>query len=179
MQSEGRIDLLVNNAGISVETRVDMLGIQEEGLDRLMNVNLKGPYFLTQSISRLMIDLQSKELPGYQPKIVNIYSLTSYANAATLAEYALSKVVVSMMTRLFAARLAKHHINVYEVRPGIIRTDMTRLATAKYDRFIDQGGLPIPHWGLPEDVAKAVAALALGYLPYSTGEIINVDGGFH
>jgi 3-oxoacyl-[acyl-carrier protein] reductase len=178
-QNYNRLDILVNNAGISVEKRGDMLEGQEASFDRLMNVNLKGPYFLTQALAKWMIEGKEKDDNSYRPKIINIASLTSYASSTYMAEYALSKSAVSMMTKLYADRLAEHGINVYEIRPGIIRTDLTLASQKKYDQFIDQGGLPISRWGLPEDVGKAVVAIADDLLPYSTGEVINVDGGFH
>jgi 3-oxoacyl-[acyl-carrier protein] reductase len=174
-----RLDLLVNNAGISVPERKDMLDGSEETLDVLWQVNLKGPYFLTQAIAKWMIDMVKDNRPAYQPKIINIASLTSYASSTQLAEYALSKSAVSMMTKLYADRLSEYGINVYEIRPGIIATKMTRPSREKYDQFIAQGGVPIRRWGMPEDVGKAVAAIAKGLMPYSTGEVINVDGGFH
>jgi 3-oxoacyl-[acyl-carrier protein] reductase len=178
-QNYNRLDILVNNAGISVEKRGDMLEGKEASFDRLMNVNLKGPYFLTQALAKWMIEGKEKDDNSYRPKIINIASLTSYASSTYMAEYALSKSAVSMMTKLYADRLAEHGINVYEIRPGIIRTDLTLASQKKYDQFIDQGGLPISRWGLPEDVGKAVVAIADDLLPYSTGEVINVDGGFH
>lgn len=173
-----RIGLLVNNAGISVKNRGDMLDGDEDSLDQLMSVNLKGPYFLTQLMAKWMISNVEKD-PEYHPKIINIASLTSYASATYMAEYALSKSAVSMMTRLYADRLAEYGINVYEIRPGIIETSMTKPSKRKYDQFIEQGGLPISRWGLPQDVGKAVLAISNGHLSYSTGEVINVDGGYH
>jgi NAD(P)-dependent dehydrogenase (short-subunit alcohol dehydrogenase family) len=173
------LDLLVNNAGISVPQRRDMLEGSEETLDLLWSVNLKGPYFLTQSIAKWMISKASQSHPEYHPKIINIASLTSYASATNLAEYALSKSAVSMMTKLYADRLSEYGINVYEIRPGIIKTSMTKPSEQKYNSFIEQGGLPIKRWGLPEDIGKAVLAIARDLMPYSTGEVINVDGGYH
>lgn len=174
-----RLDLLVNNAGISVEKRGDMLEGKEESLDRLINVNLKGPYFLTQMMAKWMIEERNQDSSSYFPKIINITSLTSYASSTYMAEYALSKSAVSMMTKLYADRLAEFGINVYEIRPGIIETSMTAPSKPKYDALIKEGGLPISRWGLPEDVGKAIVAIASGFLPYSTGEVINVDGGYH
>jgi len=174
-----RLDLLVNNAGISVKHRGDMLEGEEDSFDQLIDVNLKGPYFLTQSIAKWMIVKKAATDTDYTPKIINIASLTSYASSVYMAEYALSKSAVSMMTKLYADRLSEYEINVYEIRPGIISTNMTSASKEKYDSFIEQGGLPISRWGLPEDVGKAVVAIANDYLPYSTGEVINVDGGFH
>jgi 3-oxoacyl-[acyl-carrier protein] reductase len=174
-----QLDLLVNNAGISVPQRGDMLQGSEETLDRLLSVNLKGPYFLTRLAALWMIDRIKSGDQSYKPKIINIASLASYASANQLAEYALSKSAVSMMTKLYADRLAEYGICVYEIRPGIVATDMTKPSKAKYDKFIEQGGLPLKRWGLPEDVGKLVKGIAAGMLPYSTGEVINVDGGFH
>ena len=174
-----RLDLHVNNAGISVKKRGDMLEGTEDSFDRLINVNLKGPYFLTQSISKWMIESKTSHGSIWRPKIINIASLTSYASSTYMAEYALSKSGVSMMTRLYADRLSEYGINVYEIRPGIIETSMTKASKEKYDVFIERGGLPISRWGLPDDVGKAVVAIAKDLLPYSTGEVINVDGGYH
>ena len=174
-----KLDLHINNAGISVEKRGDMLDGKEDSFDRLMNVNLKGPYFLTQSIAKWMIESKKTQPKSYVPKIINIASLTSYASSTYMAEYALSKSAVSMMTKLYADRLSEFGINVYEIRPGIIMTNMTKASREKYDAFIEEGGLPISRWGLPEDVGKAVVAIATDLLPYSTGEVINVDGGYH
>jgi len=174
-----KLDILINNAGISVDQRGDMLEGKEDSFDRLMNVNLKGPYFLTQSIAKWMINKREIDNSNYHPKIINIASLTSYASSTYMAEYALSKSAVSMMTKLYADRLAEFGINVYEIRPGIIKTDMTKASQQKYDVFIENGGLPITRWGLPEDIGKAVVAIASDLLPYSTGEVINVDGGYH
>ena len=173
-----RLDLLVNNAGVGVEERKDILETTEESYDRVMGINLKGPFFLTQAAAAWMIR-QAEQDPERSPMIVNIASLTSYASATSMAEYCLSKTGVSMMTSLYADRLAQHGIRVYEIRPGIVKTDMTVAVRDKYDAFIEEGGLPIRRWGYPEDIARAIAGLAEGFLPYSTGEVINVDGGFH
>ncbi|MCC5905319.1 MAG: 3-ketoacyl-ACP reductase [Balneolaceae bacterium] len=173
-----RIDFLVNNAGVSVNERKDLLETDEESYDRVMNVNLKGPFFLTQFVAKEMLE-QVREHPERTPMIVNIASLTSYASAISMGEYCLSKTGVSMMTKLFADRLAADGIFVYEIRPGIVRTEMTLKVREKYDQFIGEGGLPIPRWGFPEDIARAVAGLAAGHFLYSTGQVINVDGGFH
>ena len=173
------LDLLVNNAAISVEKRGDMLDTEEASFDRLMAVNLKGPYFLTQLAAKWMIKKMNPDNEEYRPKVINMASLTSYVSAAFMAEYGLTKAGLSMMTILYADRLSKHGINVYEIRPGIIKTTMTAPSVEKYNAFIEGRGLPIMRWGLPEDVAKAVIAIATDLLPYSTGEVINVDGGYH
>ena len=174
----GRIDLLVNNVGVGPCQRVDLLEVGEASYDEVMQTNLKGPFFLTQAVAREMIELRKKGIVE-QAKIINIGSISAYASSTQRAEYCLSKAGVGMLTALFAERLAPENILVYEVRPGIIDTDMTAPAHAKYDELIQGGLLPIQRWGQPEDVARAVLALAEGCLPYSTGEVINVDGGFH
>jgi len=175
----GRLDILVNNAGVGVEVRADILNTTEESFDRLLNINLRGPYFLTQLVAKWMIE-QKKEDDSRSPIIINIGSISSYTSSIGRGEYCISKAGVSMMTKLFADRLSEYNINVYEIRPGIIKTDMTAGVTEKYNNLIfNQGLTPLKRWGFPEDVAKAVLAIAKGYLPYSTGELINVDGGFH
>jgi len=174
----GRLDLLVNNAGIAPRKRLDLLEATEESFDEVLAVNLKGPYFLTQLVARWMIELRGK-LDGYEPRIVNISSISAYTSSPARGEYCVSKAGVSMMTKLYADRLAEFGIGVYEIRPGIIRTDMTAPVREKYDRLIAEGLTPIRRWGEPRDIALAVAAIAEGYLPFSTGEVINVDGGFH
>lgn len=175
----GRVDLLVNNAGVGPLQRIDMLAVGEESYDRVMRTNLKGPFFLSQRVANEMIRLlQEKVIMA--PKIINISSISAYTSSPERAEYCLSKAGMSMMTTLFAHRLAQYGINVYEIRPGIIETDLTAAAKEKYDRLIYQEGLtPIRRWGQPEDVGRIVLAIAEDYLPFSTGEVINVDGGFH
>lgn len=183
----GRIDLLVNNAGVAPNVRADLLEAGEESFDRLMNINLKGPYFLTQLVARKMVEQQAGSGVGIQgservfdPKIVTISSVSAYTASVNRGDYCLTKAGLSMMTKLFAARLAEHGVGVYEIRPGIIQTDMTGPVKAKYDKLILEDGItPIRRWGQPDDIAQAVVAIARGYLAYSTGEIINVDGGFH
>ena len=168
----GRIDLLVNNAGIAPRVRADLLDMGEESMRELLDVNLIGPFFLTQLVAKQMIAQGSGA-------IVNITSMSSYTVSVNRGEYCVSKAGLSMMTQLFAVRLAEHGIPVYEIRPGIIATDMTSKVKDKYDALIAGGITPIRRWGRPEDIAKAVYALSLDLLPFSTGEIINVDGGFH
>ncbi len=174
----GRIDLLVNNAGMAPRQRVDILDVGEASYDEVLAVNLKGPFFLTQCVVRAMIELLKAGVIE-RPKIVNIGSMSAYTSSSNRAEYCLSKAGLAMMTALYADRLAEYGIHVYEVRPGIIETDMTSVAKAKYDRLIAEGLTPIRRWGEPDDVARAVVAIAEGYFPFSTGEVINVDGGFH
>ena len=178
LKPTGRIDLLINNAGMGPRQRVDLLDITEASFDEVMLTNLKGPFFLTTQVARRMLD-QAHAGGEYAPRIINIGSISAYTSSLRRGEYCLSKAGIGMMTALFADRLALDGILVYEIRPGIISTDMTAGVHEKYDDLIDEGLLPIHRWGKPEDVALAVAAIAEGYLPYSTGEIINVDGGFH
>jgi 3-oxoacyl-[acyl-carrier protein] reductase len=175
----GRIDLLVNNAGMGPRQRVDMLQVGEKSYDEVMTTNLKGPFFLTQQVANEMIRL-IKEERITNPKIINIGSISAYTSSPARAEYCISKAGMGMMTLLWADRLAEFGINVYEIRPGIIQTDLTSVVKDKYDRLIlEERVTPIQRWGQPEDIGKAVAAIAAGLLPFSTGEIINVDGGFH
>ncbi|MBN1218049.1 MAG: 3-ketoacyl-ACP reductase [Anaerolineae bacterium] len=174
----GRVDLLVNNAGMAPRQRLDILETSESSYDEVMAVNLKGPFFLTQQVARLMID-QLQAGTVHQPKIVNVGSISAYTSSLNRGEYCLSKAGMSMMTILFADRLAEFGINVYEIRPGIIATDMTSGVKEKYDNLIGGGLTPIRRWGQPDDIGRAVVAIAEGYLPFSTGEVINVDGGFH
>ncbi len=178
LQAYGRIDLLVNNAGIGPRVRKDILEVGEESVNEVMNVNLVGPFFLTQRVARAMIDLIAREVV-HTPKIVNIGSISATVSSTSRPEYCLSKAGVAMMTLLYADRLANEGINVYEIRPGIIMTPMTAGVKEKYDRLIGEGVTPIKRWGQPEDIGKAIVAIAEGYLPFSTGQVINVDGGFH
>jgi len=175
----GRLDLLVNNAGIAPRERLDLLQTTEQSFDELIATNLKAPFFLTQLAARYMVDLGGQLGAEYRPKIITISSVSAYAASTNRGEYCVSKAGLSMVTALFAASLAPHHIGVFEIRPGIIETDMTAGVKSKYDTLIANGLTPIARWGRPEDVAKAVSAIAQDLLPFSTGEVINVDGGFH
>jgi NAD(P)-dependent dehydrogenase (short-subunit alcohol dehydrogenase family) len=177
-ESAGRVDILVNNAGITSPVRGEMLELTEANWETVLATNLKGPFFLTQEVARWMIKLRSAGVIE-SGMVINISSISAYVASIARAEYCISKAGISMMTQLFAHRLAEEKILVYEVRPGIIRTDMTAGAIEKYDRLIAEGLSPIRRWGTAEDVGKAVAMLASGSLPFSTGEVINVDGGFH
>jgi 3-oxoacyl-[acyl-carrier protein] reductase len=175
----GRLDILVNNAGVAPNVRADLLDAGEESYDRVMGINLKGPYFLTQAVANWMV-AQKSERPDEFLAIVNISSISAYTASPPRGEYCLSKAGISMMTKLYAARLADEGIGVYEIRPGIIATDMTSTVKDKYDKLIlEEGITPIRRWGQPEDIAQAVAACARGNFKFSTGEVINVDGGFH
>jgi 3-oxoacyl-[acyl-carrier protein] reductase len=179
MGAFGRIDLLVNNAGIGPRQRVDLLVTSEASFDEVLQTNLKAPFFLSQRVALEMIRLL--EAGTIQnPKIINIGSLSAYASSLNRGEYCISKAGLAMVTQLFADRLAEYGICVYEVRPGIIETEMSRAASERYNQLIFEEGLtPIRRWGQPEDVGQAVLAIAEGRLRFSTGEIINVDGGFH
>ena len=180
LEALGRIDLLVNNAGVAPNVRADMLEASVESFDRLIDINLKGPYFLTQRVANEMLRAkQAGDIEGYTPNIVNITSISSYTASVNRGDYCISKAGLSMMTQLFAARLADDGIGVYEIRPGVIATDMTGPVKEKYDKLIAEGLTPIRRWGEPSDIGKAVAAIAAGHFPFSTGEVINVDGGFH
>jgi NAD(P)-dependent dehydrogenase (short-subunit alcohol dehydrogenase family) len=174
----GRIDVLVNNAGVPVAERADLLEATEESWDRILAINLKAPYFLSQRVAREMIRLTTAGVVD-RPKIINISSVSAYAASANRGEYCVAKAGMTMMTWLFADRLAEHGIHVFELRPGVIESDMTAPVREKYDRLIADGLTPIRRWGQPGDVAKAVAAIVQDAFPFSTGEVINVDGGFH
>jgi 3-oxoacyl-[acyl-carrier protein] reductase len=176
----GRCDLLVNNAGIAPAVRADLLEAGEDSFDQLIATNLKGPFLLTQQVARWMIATPEPATPEHpRPKIVFVSSISAYTASINRGDYCVSKAGIAMLVRLFAARLAPHGIGVFEIRPGIIATDMTGPVREKYDRLIADGLTPIRRWGTPADVGKAVAAIALDLLPFSTGEVLNVDGGFH
>jgi NAD(P)-dependent dehydrogenase (short-subunit alcohol dehydrogenase family) len=170
------VDLLVNNAGVTSRNRRDILEAQEDDFDWLMAINLKGPFFLSQLVARQMIANPRNDCFR---AIVNISSLSAFAVSTNRGDYCMAKAAMGMMTQLWAARLAEHGIRVYELRPGIIASDMTAPVKAKYDKLIGEGLLPIARWGEAEDVGKAVATLADGSLAYSTGDSIHVDGGYH
>lgn len=172
----GRLDVLVNNAGIAPKVRADILEAGEDSFDELIRVNLKGPYFLTQQAARWMI-AQRESDPARAQAIINITSVSATVASTNRGDYCLAKAALGMSNQLWATRLAGAGIPVYEVRPGIIKTDMTAGVTAKYDALIANGLVPQNRWGLPDDVGKAVAMLARGDLPYSTGQVILVDGG--
>ena len=171
-----RIDLLVNNAGVAPKKRMDILETTEESFDYVTGINLKGTMFMTQLIAREMI--RQEPISGTRGIIVNISSFSSFVSSPNRAEYCVSKAGISMLTRLYADRLAGEGIRVYEIQPGIIRTDMTAKVTEKYDRLLAGPDFPIHRWGLPEDVANAVYILAEGNLTYSTGQVLHVDGGY-
>jgi 3-oxoacyl-[acyl-carrier protein] reductase len=174
----GKLNLLVNNAGVAPLKRVDILEATEDSFDRLMNINLKGPYFLTQTVANWMIEEREAD-PDMFLGIINISSMSSYTSSTARGEYCISKAGVSMATKLWADRLAEFNIMVYEIQPGIIATDMTSVVKEKYDKLIAEGLTPQTRWGTPEDIGLAVAAVAQGYFPFSTGQVFNLDGGFH
>lgn len=174
----GRLDLVVNNAGITSPGRKDLLEATEEGWDRVFATNLKGPFFLSQLAANEMIrQIRAKTIPS--GKIINVSSVSGYAVSTNRADYCLTKAAMGTMTHLFAQRLAGEGIGVFEVCPGVIESDMTAPVKEKYDRLIAEGVWPIRRWGQPQDVARAVAAIVLDYFPFSTGQRIDVDGGFH
>lgn len=172
----GRLNVLVNNAGVAPKVRADILEATEESYEWVMKTNLQGPYFLTQAAANWMIR-QRRADPRCQACVVNVSSISATVASPNRGEYCLSKAGVSMATKLWAARLGEFGIPVYEVRPGLIKTDMSKPATEKYDKLIAQGLTVEPRWGMPDDVGKVVAAIARGDLPYGTGGVIMVDGG--
>jgi 3-oxoacyl-[acyl-carrier protein] reductase len=173
-----RIDVLVNNAGVAPELRQDILISSETSYDHVMTINLKGPFFLTKDFANWMIDLKN-EINEYQPYIINISSINRYTSATSRGEYCISKAGVSMITKLFADRLSEYNIPVFEISPGIIDTPMTQTVHDKYEKLINEGLTPIKRWGKPIDVAKPVVAIVKGLIPFATGCVIDIDGGFH
>ena len=181
MEKFGRIDLLVNNAGVAPKVRADLLDCGEESFDRLFEINLKGPFFLTQLVAKQMLK-QAPDAEGFRGRIVNITSISAYTASINRGDYCMVKAGLAMMTKLFADRLANDGINVYEIRPGVIATDMTGGVKEKYDKLIitdERGITPIRRWGKPEDIGRAVRAIAEDRFPFSTGACFDVDGGFH
>lgn len=175
--SFGNIHGLVNVAGVAPKVRADLLEMTEESYDYVMDINTKGTLFLTQAVANEMI--KNEPVNGIRGYICNTSSLSAYTSSVNRGEYCISKAGVSMITKLFADRLAEYGIPVNEVRPGIIATDMTEKVKGKYDALIDGGLLPIKRWGTPDDIADAAFALCSGALPYVTGQSLDVDGGFH
>lgn len=167
------INVLVNNAGVAPKVREDILEVSEESIDRLFEINTKAMFFLTQDIAKRMISDKNTD-----KCIINISSISSSVVSVDRADYCISKAAISMITKLYASRLAEYGINVYEIQPGIIKTDMTKIAESKYDKLFNEGITPIRRWGYPEDIALAVSALAEFKFKYTTGQVIKVDGGY-
>jgi 3-oxoacyl-[acyl-carrier protein] reductase len=174
----GRIDILVNNAGVAPLQRNDLLDMTEESYERVLNINLKGPVFFAQKISREMTWLKN-QIDNYRPVIVFITSVSAVLSSTNRAEYCISKAGLSMATTLFADRLSSEGVLVFEVRPGIIQTDMTAKIKDKYDKLIGEGLVPQRRWGLPEDIGKAIASIARGDWNFSTGMVIEISGGLN
>ena len=178
LAQQGHLGLLVNNAGITSPGRKDLLDTDEASWDQVFETNLKGPFFLAQRCAKAMIQL-GKGPSDSPPKIINVSSISAFAVSANRVDYCVAKAGMQMMTWQLACRLAEYGIGVFEVCPGVIKSDMTAPVTEKYDRLIAEGLSPIRRWGTPADVAKAVSAIAANSFPFSTGERIHVDGGFH
>lgn len=172
----GRLDVLVNNAGVAPDVRADLLDASPESFDRLIRINLRGPYFLTQAVARWMVQ-QREASNEFNGVIVNVSSVSATVASINRGDYCISKAGVAMATQLWAARLGEFGIPVYEVRPGVIKTDMTAGVTEKYDKLFAEGLTVESRWGTPEDVGSAVAVLARGELRYATGNVVMVDGG--
>ncbi len=171
-----RINLWVNNAGIAPEVRADLLDTSEKSYHRVLNTNLTGPFFLTQMVARRMVE-EKKNDPGFDALIVTVSSISAAVASVDRAEYCISKAGLSMLTKLYACRLAEFGIPVYEIRPGIIKTDMTAKVRGKYDKLFAEDSSLASRWGTPEDVGKSVASLLRGDFPYSTGQVFTLDGG--
>jgi NAD(P)-dependent dehydrogenase (short-subunit alcohol dehydrogenase family) len=174
----GTLDCLVNNAGVQVQVRGDLLDVTPASFDRLVGINLRGTFFLTQEVARRMA-AEKRGANGPHRSIVTISSVNAATAAINRGEYCLSKAALTMLNKLFALRLAEHGVHCYEVRPGVIATDMTKPAKERYDKFIAEGNIPIARWGAPQDIGEAVASLASGALPFSTGDSFAIDGGLH
>lgn len=175
----GRLDLLVNNAGIASPGRADLFEATEASFDAVIGVNLRGPYFLTQLAARLILDSAPLNAPGATRAIINVSSISAFTASTNRGDYCISKAGIAMMTKLWSMRLAEFGIGVFEIQPGIIATDMTGPVQAKYDALFAQGLAPLNRWGQPADVGQCVVAIANGLFPYSTGQVFHVDGGFH
>ena len=179
MKKYGRIDVLVNNAGVACSVRLNILETTPESFERLMRINCEGTFFMCQKAANLMLSCKEKGLNDYSPRIVNISSISAYTSSVSRGEYCISKAGISMITTLFADELADKGIPVFEVRPGIIMTDMTAPVQEKYEKMIADGITPIRRFGQPEDVANCVSAACSGLLDFGTGTVLNADGGFH
>jgi 3-oxoacyl-[acyl-carrier protein] reductase len=175
----GRIDALINNAGIAPRERADITEASEEVFDEVMDVNLKGPYFLTQKVVQHWLQKPGESLLPDGYKLIFVSSLSAAVPSLNRGEYCISKAALAMVTQLWANRLAAASIQVLELRPGIMATDMTSGVKGKYDALIEGGLVPQKRWGRPDDLGKAVQAIIAGHFPFSTGDVINIDGGFH
>jgi 3-oxoacyl-[acyl-carrier protein] reductase len=173
----GRLDVLVNNAGITSPGRADIIEATEESWDKVMGINLRGPFFLTQAAARLM--RETDPLPNSPRAVVNLSSISAFAVSINRGDYCITKAGIGMMTQLWAVRLAEFGISVFEIQPGVIESDMTGPVKAKYDALFAQGFAPINRWGQPEDLGRCVTAIARGDFPYTTGQVFHIDGGFH
>ncbi|MGD0541050.1 MAG: 3-ketoacyl-ACP reductase [Tepidisphaeraceae bacterium] len=176
-QNFGRLDVLVNNAGVASDERADLLNATDESFDRLIAVNLKGPYFLSQAVARWMTRQRQAQGQSWRGCIINISSVNATLASADHGDYCIASAGIAMATQLWAARLAEFGIDVYEIRPGIVATDMTASAKEKYDRLIAAGLTVENRWGTPQDVGRAAAVLARGEISYATGQVLRVDGG--
>ena len=174
----GAVNLLVNNAGIAPRERADILHAKEEIWDEVMEINLKGPYFLTQLFASYFVEMKLKN-PLFDATIINVSSISAFVASVNRGEYCISKAGIAMATKLWATRLGEYDIPVYEIQPGIIKTDMTSGVVEKYDKLFQEGISLQRRWGLPDDVGKVAAMLAQGHLPYATGQVIKVDGGLN
>lgn len=179
LEKFGRIDVLVNNAGVGSLQRTNILDVTEESLDRVFNINLKGYLFLAQLAAKQMIKQVQQAPDEPKPVIINMSSISAYTLSVMRGEYCMSKAAIAMLTKLLAFALADYEINVYEIRPGNILSDMTKPVKEHFDKLIADGLHPLRRWGTGKDCALAVSAICKGYLPYSTGAAIDVDGGFH
>ncbi len=177
-QKYGRLDVLVNNAGVAPKVRLDVLETTSESFDFVVGTNLKGTFFMCQEVAKLLLQLKQALPEDYKPRIINISSCSAYTSSVNRGEYCISKAGISMVTKLFADRLAEEGIPVFEVRPGIILTDMTEKVKEKYQKMIDMGLTPIKRFGTPQDVANCVIAAVSGKLDFSAGQVLNADGGF-
>ena len=179
LEKYGRIDVLVNNAGVACAVRLNILETTPESFERLMRINCEGTFFMCQGAANRMLACKEKGLVDYSPRIVNISSMSAYTSSTSRGEYCISKAGIAMITKLFADELADRGIPVFEVRPGIIATDMTAVVHEKYEKLIAEGVTPIRRFGQPEDVANCVSAACTGLLDFGTGTVLNADGGFH
>jgi NAD(P)-dependent dehydrogenase (short-subunit alcohol dehydrogenase family) len=174
----GAVNVLVNNAGIAPRERADILHAKEEIWDEVMEINLKGPYFLTQLFASYFVEMKVKN-PLFDATIINVSSISAFVASVNRGEYCISKAGIAMATKLWATRLGEYDVPVFEIQPGIIKTDMTAGVVEKYDKLFQEGISLQRRWGLPDDVGKVAAMLAQGNLPYATGQVIKVDGGLN